>query len=317
MIVSDAVLRAGADLFGYEPATLTSITHGGAPDGAVYDETTPDSSAFIVKFIPTGPEKLPAIREKISFVAYLRDGGVNVPDLVRSRNNNLVETVNVDNQHYAITRMVKAPGHTISFEDDWGPAFWERWGRTIGHIHRLSQAYEAGSSIITWEEEHAFFANLGKDDPEVTDKWLALAEQLNALPRPTDAYGLIHNDAHVFNFLIDGDNVTILDFDVCAWHWFVLDIAIPWFHTLWEQNRYLSATDLTAFARSFSQHWLAGYRAENTLDDVWLERLPLFARYRQFLFFIGMWKFSGELLSDVRTALLADAPLPGFDAVVL
>ncbi len=316
MIVSESVLRAGADLFGYDPARLTPIEHGGAPDGAVYDESAPGACAFIVKFIPTSAEKLPAIRDKIAFVDYLRRGGVNVPDLVQSRGGSLVETAEVEGQCYAITRMVKAPGHAIRFDAEWGPAFWERWGRTIGHIHRLSQAYDGGKHIITWEEEHAFFAEQARDDPAVVEKWLALAAQLRALPQPPDAYGLIHNDAHVFNFLVDGDSLTILDFDVCARHWFALDIAIPWFHTFWEQSRFRQGAALAAVARTFATHWLTGYRAENALDAAWLERLPLFARYRQFLFFIGMWKFSGHMLPDVRTALLTDAPLPGFDAVV-
>ena len=34
MIVSYKVLSAGEDLFGYAPATLKPIAHGGAPDGA-------------------------------------------------------------------------------------------------------------------------------------------------------------------------------------------------------------------------------------------------------------------------------------------
>lgn len=315
MIVSDEVLRAGAALFGYDPAGLHPIEHGGAPDGAVYNDAGSADQAFIVKFIPTSADKLPAIQEKIAFVDYLRRGGVNVPDLVRSLQGNLLETVEVERQLYAVTRMVKAPGHSIRFNRDWGPAFWERWGRIIGQIHRLSQDYSAGASIITWEDEHAFFGNLSQGDDAVTAKWEALAEQLRALPQPADAFGLIHNDAHVFNFLVDGANVTILDFDVCARHWFALDIAIPWFHTFWEQARFRAPDGVAKFARMFSRHWLAGYRAEHTLERVWLERLPLFARYRQFLHFIGTWKFNGQVMEDVRAALLTDAPLPGFDAI--
>ena len=322
MIVSERVLRAGADLFGYDWATLTPIEHGGAPDGAVYNEPgsadgDQNNRAYIVKFIPISEAQLPAVREKIAFVDYLRAGGVNVPDLVRSNGGNLLEVVEVDGAKYAVTRMVKAPGRTVDFNTDWGPPFWERWGRIIGQIHRLTQTYDGGEHIVTWEQEHAFFGSLVKEDAAITAKWNHLADQLRELPQPRDAFGLIHNDAHVFNFLVDGDTVTVLDFDVCARHWFAQDIAIPWFHVLWETSRFRSPEKLRAFAREFSQFWLAGYRAENTLAAEWLERLPLFARFRQFLFFIGTWKFEGKHMANVRAALLNDAPLPGFDAVTL
>lgn len=321
MIVSDEVLQAGAEVFRYDPADLQPIDHGGAPDGAVYQ-----SAGWIVKFIPARPDQLPGIRDKIAFVSYLRENGVPVPDVCVSRHGNLIETLEVDGQLYAVSQMVKAPGHPIRFDQDWDPRFfWEQWGSIIGKIHALSQRYTGGANIITWEQEHAFFANWCKDDA-VREKWCALGDDLRALPHPPDAFGVIHNDPHAFNFLIDSDSndsggtVTILDFDVAARHWFAMDIAIALFHPLWEQ-RHRPAAEIEASAREFSRHWLAGYRRENTLDPVWLERLPLFARYRRALFFTalsneGQGEWAERTVADLRAAILADAPVVGLDVVM-
>lgn len=318
MIVSDSVLTAGASLFACKPDDLKLIERGGAPDGVVYT-LDQDNQAFIVKFIPTKADAVTAIQEKIAFVSYLRDNGVNVPDYVPSVNNRLVEMIEADGQLYAVSKAVKAPGFhpDIWNPEHFSPSFIEGWGRIVGQIHALSKQYEGGTNILRWPQEHAFFADWCKDD-EVRAKWHQIGEKLRALPEPRDAFGLIHNDPHPWNFLIDGELLTVLDFDVCSHHWFITDIAIALFHPIWERRK-KEHHEIEAFAKPFIETFLAGYCRENTLDGFWFEQLPTFVRYRQILFYTALCGEHGDnpeakpFFDELKQAIVDDVPVAGFD----
>ena len=151
------------------------------------------------------------------------------------------------------------------------------------------------------------------------EEWQQVGEVLRALPQPHDAFGLIHNDPHAGNFLIDGDSLTVLDFDVCTHHWFALDLAIAVFHPSWEK-RYGEPQAVRAFGRHFWDRFVAGYTRENRLDGFWLAQLPTFMNYRRILFFIALAGQGGKphswvrrQLTDLRKAILADQPAIGFD----
>lgn len=65
------------------------------------------------------------------------------------------------------------------------------------------------------------------------EKLQSLEDQIDSLPREDNAYGLIHNDFHPYNFMIDGDTITVFDFDDCIYGWYALDIAIAAAHAVW------------------------------------------------------------------------------------
>lgn len=117
--------------------------------------------------------------------------------------------------------------------------------------------------------------------------------------------------------------MTLLDFDVCTHHWYALDVAIALFHPIWEQ-RARPAPEIEGFARRISGPFMDGYSRENTLDRAWIERLPLFAHYRQMLFFIaldgqpndGSNPWLNAQLRDLRRWIVDDLPVTGLDALV-
>lgn len=157
MIVSDKVLHAGSALFDFDPAVLAPIESGGAPDGATYN----CAGRFIVKFIPTTSDAVPAIREKIAFVHYLREHGVSVPDYLPSTRGERIEVLNVEGAIYTVSKAVKAPGQHIwelcgYNAADWPELFFRQWGGVLGRVHALSQQYQGGVSIMHWPQEHAF-----------------------------------------------------------------------------------------------------------------------------------------------------------------
>ncbi|MBN1678872.1 MAG: phosphotransferase [Anaerolineae bacterium] len=300
MDVSDNVRQQGGALFDFEAAALRSIPGSGAPDGVVFDYDD-GGAATIVKFMPVKPDDLDAVRDKIAFVDYLRTHGVRTAQYVPSQYGNLLETVEENGETYAVLKMLKAPGRH-PHPRAWDESFYRAWGRTVAQIHVLSQQYDGGAHIPGWEDEHASFVNMCQDHA-ILEEWQALGEILRELPQPRGAFGLIHNDPHAWNFLVDGDDLTVLDFDVCTRSWFALDIAIALFHPLWDRRR---KPDTGAFSRRFIRGWLDGYREIYQLDTSWLERLPLFVRYRQMLFYIVSRQEQAALPEPWRKRLLTD-----------
>jgi Ser/Thr protein kinase RdoA (MazF antagonist) len=320
--ISDAIRQAGGACFGFDPAALRQREHGGAPDGVLFD-LDQDGASSIVKFIPTTAEAILPTREKIDFVHYLGSHGVTVPDYLLSAGGRRVELVEAGGDTFAVLMMRRARGQHIwdihGWEvSRWPDSFFERWGQTLGRIHALSQQYSGGAAIAHWTAEHAWFVNWCSDDA-VREKWQQLGETLRALPEPPGAFGLTHNDLHTGNMLVDGDTLTVLDFDVCTRHWFVLDVAIALFHPIWD-HRHRPADEINAFAQRLTRLFMAGYCREYALDPVWIERLPLFVRYRQILFFVALsGQSNGESnpwrdgqLHDLRRWIVDDLPIAGF-----
>jgi Ser/Thr protein kinase RdoA (MazF antagonist) len=101
---------------------------------------------------------------------------------------------------------------------------------------------------------------------------LEMRERLHAalarLERQPDIYSMIHADMHPGNVLVDGDGLTIIDFDDAAWGWHAYDIAVALVH---QQGRALDA---------FQRAYLAGYRSVRPISEQTLMLLPMFRLVR-------------------------------------
>lgn len=102
-------------------------------------------------------------------------------------------------------------------------------------------------------------------------------------------FGFIHNDPHLWNLLVDGDQITVFDFDVANHHWFMTGIAIACQSILFyfsggmdrPVNNY---NKLLTFLQCFIQ----GYEHEHHLPPEWKDRLDLFIDYRRILLYTAM-----------------------------
>lgn len=120
----------------------------------------------------------------------------------------------------------------------WGP-FWE---------HRSFSAAERGLLLETRDRMHAWLARLGRE---------------------AAGYSLIHSDMHPGNILVDGDRLTVIDFDDAGFGWHDYDIAVVL--TYWQSKPNAAAID-----RAF----LKGYRAVRPLPDQALETIRTFRLIR-------------------------------------
>lgn len=120
----------------------------------------------------------------------------------------------------------------------WGP-FWD---------HRSLSTAERDLLLDARERMHAWLARLSKD---------------------VSGYSLIHSDMHPGNILIDGERLTVIDFDDAGFGWHQYDIAVVL--TYWQSKPNAAAID-----RAF----LDGYRAVRTVPDAALAAIQKFRLIR-------------------------------------
>jgi Ser/Thr protein kinase RdoA (MazF antagonist) len=81
--------------------------------------------------------------------------------------------------------------------------------------------------------------------------WLRLADYGTG----ADRYGLIHADMRLGNLLVDGDKVTLIDFDDCGFCWFAYDFAAA-----------ISFHETNPAIPALRAAWLEGYQAVRQLS---------------------------------------------------
>jgi Ser/Thr protein kinase RdoA (MazF antagonist) len=153
------------------------------------------------------------------------------------------------------------------------------------------------------------------EQPAALQRLQTLTAELRQLPQTPDSFGLAHTDFTDVNFFVHDQQIYAYDFDDCEHHWFVYDIAVILFDSLpWLPHHEM---DEQTFAVHFWEHFMGGYTQENTLDQSWLDRLPLFMKLRQlclYTFFHKKWDFSDlqewqqKMVQEFKTNIENDLP---------
>ena len=120
----------------------------------------------------------------------------------------------------------------------WGP-FWD---------HKDLTAAERRLMLDTRDRLHGALARLGQE---------------------RSVYSLIHADMHPGNVLVDGERLTVIDFDDAAWGWHAYDIAVALVHQ--QDDPHYPALE---------RAYVSGYRSVRPLSDQIVALLPMFRLVR-------------------------------------
>jgi amicoumacin kinase len=326
--VPHVVLEALAPPFGTTAADLSYFGSGTeSGDGIVYSYPY-DGARRLLKVMAFAAEtqtlSLLRLDERLRFADYMGQNGARIAYPRRSSRDTLYETTQHSGHLWVAYCMDVAPGKTPS-PKLWDPSLFRNWGQTIGMMHRLTQDYpswrafvdpQSGKELLTWQEEWQDFYDWCQDE-DVRQKWVEIKGVLDTLPVTREAFGFIHNDAHLWNLLVDGEQITLLDFDVANHHWFVTDISIALQSVLFVQT---GGMDRPVYDRGrlleFIDLFLEGYEFEYHLPPEWLNRLDVFIAYRRILMFIVMYggiSANPEELAGWKDMILTQPPVLGGD----
>jgi len=240
-----------------------------------------DERDFILRLSPPNEDvNLTAQKSILAWMSYLAGHGAYVPAPLPSQNGSLVEVISSPEGEWLAVAYTRAEG-VLSEEiplDGWDDSQFQMLGRSIGKVHAVARSYVPSIEVSypDWETGGNLFNRQIENEPWLKEKQAHLLEQIHALPKPTDAYGLIHADLHFGNFFVDVRQqiITLIDFDDCAYGWFVMDVAILLFDIL----VLYPGKDKDEYGSNFLRLFLAGYLTENPMSVFWLEQLPLFLK---------------------------------------
>jgi Ser/Thr protein kinase RdoA (MazF antagonist) len=95
-----------------------------------------------------------------------------------------------------------------------------------------------------------------------------IIRKLKTYGKSRDTYFLIHSDLHTGNLLVNGNDVTVIDFDDCGYGWFLYDLAAFLSH----QNDHLD---------ELVNGWCTGYETVRALTDEDIQMIPVFVLLRR------------------------------------
>ena len=99
-----------------------------------------------------------------------------------------------------------------------------------------------------------------------------LRRRLAAHGEDRDKFGLVHADLRLANLLIDGDRLSVIDFDDCGFSWYLYDFAAA-----------ISFLEHEPYIPELLDAWIAGYRSVAPLSDADAAMIPTFIMLRRML----------------------------------
>ena len=217
-----------------------------------------------------------------AFLRHAFDSGVPVCEILKSRDANLVESLEVDGELRLVQVLRGVPGVELTNELLENPDVLRAWGESLGRLH--ASAKTLNLQDLEFSQIRVFWANVKSSIPEGAN-WLrneydTISTWLESLNESLD-FGLTHGDFRPGNAFWDGQQVWLIDFDEPVWNWFASDIARAMLEFLGSfEDRY---TKLEAFMR--------GYRMFHDLEFS-NKNFEMFSRFRVMLMYL--WNLNAE-----------------------
>lgn len=284
------VLKKAVECYGITSKDLTAISEGFQNKVYSFSRNHHD---YVMRVTSKDKRTSQMLSEEISWIEFLKKSGLPVSGAVSSKNNHFVEELH---DSY-VTVFEKAPGGPVHVQnrDQWNLHFFQRWGKLLGGVHQAGKRYSAGKANTGrpyWSTDHPYNHDLFKDLPSelIRGKYIELVKRIKRFSISDQYFGLIHNDFHQGNFFVDEDEITLFDFDDCAYFYFAYDIATAFYHAYWQHTSFNSTED--AFSVEFLTHFLNGYAESNVLTNELIDQLPYFLKLRElflYVLFLKVW----------------------------
>lgn len=307
---SDQILDEAAKRYDFDRGKLKFINDF---ENYIY-EFEKNGQQYILRLTHSSHRTEDLVNGELDWIHYLHKNGANVCNPIFSHNNKLVERIDSKKSYFLATAFEKAKGGHAERNNEavWNCSLFEKWGQTVGRMHALTKDHSPSNNVNKRFDmfEDDLYKNGGNYikvyGNEFVNKLENLIKWCETLPKGPNTYGLVHTDVHQGNFFVNNGNITVFDFDDCAYSWFVNDIAIVLFYVVWGMpinNR----KQKDEFAKDFLKHFLKGYCSENSLDPSLLKTIPNFLKLRQIIVFAVLnkkWDFGN--LSDKQKQIVED-----------
>lgn len=285
----------------YDVSPDASISLLDVSENATFRVDGTDGSTVILRVHRLNYHSKKAINSEISWLDALRkDAGVRTPAPVASINGERVvlgrDGETGEQRSCALFEFL--PG-TAPTEDD--VVNFEQLGEVTARMHLHSRIWKrpAGFTRFSWDLDAAFGEQprwgRWRDAPGVDTEELKIlsrleskiSQRLRHYGMSPERFGLVHADTRLANLLVDGGNVSVIDFDDCGFSWFLYDLGTA-----------VSFFEEKPHVPELIDHWLTGYRRVARLSGRDEREIWTFILYRRLL--LAAWIGSHSTVATAK-----------------
>lgn len=259
----------------YDKEKISLLNEFRISANAVYPFRTDGKISFL-RFAPVEEKSEKDLLAELDFIEYLLNNSYSAANIVKTKDQKRCINVATPWGNYLAVVFKGVSGKQLEILD-YSDTLYYGFGKSLGHLHKLSKNYKPNNSIRNnWEERLDWTKNIlieysairsSIDEVDILLKFFKKIEMNN------DNYGLIHYDFELDNIFYNGETkeFNIIDFDDCVYHWFAMDI---------EQSLDSIKNEIPLkYHEKAEQIFLSGYRTEMSLSEDMLKILPIFRRY--------------------------------------
>jgi Ser/Thr protein kinase RdoA (MazF antagonist) len=273
-----------------------------APDSTLRLLNLSENATYAVEDAATGKQsilrvhrkkyhQLHEIESELLWLDSLRHGGdVTVPTVLPARDGRRVVTVDHDGTprhvvHFDMVAGAEPDAESLTVDD------FQTLGRITAALHDHSRSWTRppGFGRFSWDWEHSLgdhprwgrwrdAVGVGPSEAAVLDRAChLLQDRLAAYGSGPDTFGLIHADLRLANLLVDGETITVIDFDDCGFGWYFYDFGTA-----------VSFFEDDPAVPEWQDAWVTGYRTRRPLPASDEAMLPSFVLLRRLLLLAWM-----------------------------
>jgi Ser/Thr protein kinase RdoA (MazF antagonist) len=276
--------HAALPAYGMDPSaevTLLNVSENGT-----FRIDDPVQGRSVVRVHRTGYHAKEAIHSELAWISALRaDGIVRTPAFIPSADGDDVVTARLDaGDERFVVRFEWVEG-TEPTEDRLAQDF-ERLGAITARLHRHARAWQrpADFTRFVWDFDTSLGERghwgrwqdglgMGAAEASILGRCSELLRaRLAAYGTGPERFGLVHADMRLANLLVNGDDVTVIDFDDCGMSWFMYDLGSS-----------LSFIEHEPYVPDLVDSWVKGYRTVAPLSAADEAELPTFIMLRRML----------------------------------
>lgn len=308
----------------YRVSEVDIKKHGRGYQNLVY-EYKKENKDYILRISNSSTRSYIEIKSELEFLKHLSQFDVNVSLPVEMANGEAISRIVIAEKEFFAVTFEKAKGDHITYPDYLNNhEIFHELGKITGKLHRSSEKFMSEKNQrIDWKDNY-YLKNFDSFVPVNEGKAISLEEQvkkIEKLSKSRNTFGLIHGDINVGNFFVDKSKITLFDFDECQNSWFIEDIAIQLFYTVYVMCDD-SIEERNNKAKEFMQHFLKGYELEKSIDIEMLKLIPQFLMLREMIVHVGIYKmwdldnlsgWASDYYRDSSKRILERTPIVNFD----
>ncbi|AIL12897.1 hypothetical protein IM40_04235 [Candidatus Paracaedimonas acanthamoebae] len=194
----------------------------------VYRFDTPQRSLFL-RISPYSEQIFNNISNSLELQSYLFNNKVHVAQPILSLTGSYIEKIYQERGTYILHLIEGVPGSKRNFSYI-EPEYYKHWGKSLAQLHKELQNVTSNKKSYfkswqdSWKEIETY---IEKESNDVKEKYKEIDSWLNFHHFNIESLGLIHGDHQCQNVFYDGTDTYFIDFDEVTYHWYGLDIIMP------------------------------------------------------------------------------------------